>query len=138
MKKAFQHMLHGLGQVNPIHATTMVPVEVKTMKIQAGVQVPRPEELRRHLQHWKRFGRLYFCCIWCSRHGYIPRTGLSWRNRSINYTQRLPIIGTDKAKTTRKWLNRANTNTRTEEHTKIREEAIKVKLWSKLQSTWST
>ncbi|GJT82441.1 hypothetical protein Tco_1056783 [Tanacetum coccineum] len=39
--------------------TTMVPVQVKTMKIQAGVQVSRPGELRRHLQLWKRFGRLY-------------------------------------------------------------------------------
>ncbi|GKB85067.1 hypothetical protein Tco_0957339 [Tanacetum coccineum] len=38
--------------------TTMVPVQVKTMKIQAGVQVSRPGELRRHLQLWKRFGRL--------------------------------------------------------------------------------
>ncbi|GJZ49480.1 hypothetical protein Tco_0603670 [Tanacetum coccineum] len=37
--------------------TTMVPVQVKTMKIQAGVQVSRPGELRRHLQLWKRFGR---------------------------------------------------------------------------------
>ncbi|GKC18867.1 hypothetical protein Tco_1021017 [Tanacetum coccineum] len=39
--------------------TTMVPVQVKTMKIQAGVQVSRQGELRRHLQLWKRFGRLY-------------------------------------------------------------------------------
>nr|GEW23723.1 hypothetical protein [Tanacetum cinerariifolium] len=30
------------------------------MKIQAGVQVSRPGELRRHLQLWKPFGRLYF------------------------------------------------------------------------------
>ncbi|GJW47403.1 hypothetical protein Tco_0079049 [Tanacetum coccineum] len=37
-----------------------VPPELKTLKIQAGVQVSRPEEVRRHLQHWKRFGRLYF------------------------------------------------------------------------------
>ncbi|GJS74331.1 hypothetical protein Tco_0707172 [Tanacetum coccineum] len=39
--------------------TTMVPEEVKTMKIQAGIQVSRPRELRRQLQLWKRFGRLY-------------------------------------------------------------------------------
>ncbi|GJT30299.1 hypothetical protein Tco_0910574 [Tanacetum coccineum] len=39
--------------------TTMVPEQVKTMKIQAGVQGSRPKELRRHLQLWKRFGRLY-------------------------------------------------------------------------------
>ncbi|GJZ71492.1 ribonuclease H-like domain-containing protein [Tanacetum coccineum] len=37
--------------------TTMEPVQVKTLKIQAGVQVSRPEELRRHLQLWKRFER---------------------------------------------------------------------------------
>ncbi|GJV76251.1 hypothetical protein Tco_1507835 [Tanacetum coccineum] len=39
--------------------TTMVPEQVKTMKIQAGIQVSRPGELRRQLQLWKRFGRLY-------------------------------------------------------------------------------
>ncbi|GJX43028.1 hypothetical protein Tco_0259704 [Tanacetum coccineum] len=33
------------------------------MKIQAGVQVLRPGELRRHLQLWKRFRRLYFVVI---------------------------------------------------------------------------
>ncbi|GJX89101.1 hypothetical protein Tco_0341115 [Tanacetum coccineum] len=38
--------------------TTMVPT-VKTMKIQAGIQVSRPGELRRQLQLWKSFGRLY-------------------------------------------------------------------------------
>ncbi|GJU29689.1 hypothetical protein Tco_1173278 [Tanacetum coccineum] len=49
-----------LGVVNPqLMHTTMVPEQVKTMKIQAGIQVSRPRELRRHLQLWKRFGRLY-------------------------------------------------------------------------------
>ncbi|GJY93386.1 hypothetical protein Tco_0509168 [Tanacetum coccineum] len=33
--------------------------QVKTMKIQAGIQVSRPRELTRQLQLWKRFGRLY-------------------------------------------------------------------------------
>nr|GEW64446.1 hypothetical protein [Tanacetum cinerariifolium] len=33
------------------------------MKNQAEVQVSRPEELRRRLQLWKRFGRLYFVVI---------------------------------------------------------------------------
>ncbi|GJZ89841.1 hypothetical protein Tco_0661768 [Tanacetum coccineum] len=33
------------------------------MKRQAGVQVSRPRELRRHLQLWKYFGRLYFLVI---------------------------------------------------------------------------
>ncbi|GKA48060.1 hypothetical protein Tco_0741018, partial [Tanacetum coccineum] len=37
--------------------------QVKTMKIQARVQVSRPGELRRHLQPWKRFGRHYFIVI---------------------------------------------------------------------------
>ncbi|GJY86432.1 hypothetical protein Tco_0500458 [Tanacetum coccineum] len=32
--------------------TIMVPVQVKTLKIQVGVQVLRPGELRRHLQLW--------------------------------------------------------------------------------------
>ncbi|GJW45643.1 hypothetical protein Tco_0077289 [Tanacetum coccineum] len=39
--------------------TTMVLEQVKTMKIQAGIQVSRPRELTRQLQLWKRFGRLY-------------------------------------------------------------------------------
>ncbi|GJV12427.1 hypothetical protein Tco_1353968 [Tanacetum coccineum] len=39
--------------------TTMVLEQVKTRKIQAGIQVSRPGELRRQLQLWKRFGRLY-------------------------------------------------------------------------------
>ncbi|GJR68560.1 hypothetical protein Tco_0014625 [Tanacetum coccineum] len=43
--------------------TTMVPVQVKTLKIQTGVQVSRPGELRRHLQLWKCFGRLYYVVI---------------------------------------------------------------------------
>ncbi|GJZ32100.1 hypothetical protein Tco_0577536 [Tanacetum coccineum] len=43
--------------------TTMVSEQVKIMKIQAGVQVSRPGELRRHLQLWKCFGRLYFVVI---------------------------------------------------------------------------
>ncbi|GJS32330.1 hypothetical protein Tco_0530712 [Tanacetum coccineum] len=41
--------------------TLMVHVQVNTLKIQVGVQVSRPGELRRHLQLWKRFGR--FICI---------------------------------------------------------------------------
>ncbi|GJU47429.1 hypothetical protein Tco_1204695 [Tanacetum coccineum] len=43
--------------------TTMVPERVKIMKIQAGVQVSRQGELRRHLQLWKCFGKLYFIVI---------------------------------------------------------------------------
>nr|GEU36014.1 hypothetical protein [Tanacetum cinerariifolium] len=37
--------------------------QVKTMNIQAGIQVLRPGELRRHLQLWKCFGRLYYVVI---------------------------------------------------------------------------
>nr|GEX42379.1 hypothetical protein [Tanacetum cinerariifolium] len=40
--------------------TTMVSEQVKTMKIQAGTQVSRSEELRRHLQLWKRFESALF------------------------------------------------------------------------------
>nr|GEU56041.1 hypothetical protein [Tanacetum cinerariifolium] len=39
--------------------TAMIPEQVKTMKIQAGIQVSRPRDLRRQLQLWKRFGRLH-------------------------------------------------------------------------------
>ncbi|GJS84574.1 zinc finger, CCHC-type containing protein [Tanacetum coccineum] len=39
--------------------TTMVPEQVKTIKIQDGIQISRPRELTRQLQPWKRFGRLY-------------------------------------------------------------------------------
>ncbi|GKA27311.1 hypothetical protein Tco_0713479 [Tanacetum coccineum] len=38
------------GKLIQLMHTTMVPVQVKTLKIQAGVQVSRPGELRRHLQ----------------------------------------------------------------------------------------
>ncbi|GJT51782.1 RNA-directed DNA polymerase, eukaryota, reverse transcriptase zinc-binding domain protein [Tanacetum coccineum] len=51
------------GKLIQLMHTTMVPEQVKTMKIQAGVQVSRPGELRRHLQLWKCFGRLYFVVI---------------------------------------------------------------------------
>ncbi|GJR67949.1 hypothetical protein Tco_0014014 [Tanacetum coccineum] len=41
------------GKLIQFMHTTMVPVQVKKMKIQAGVQVSRPGELRRQLQLWK-------------------------------------------------------------------------------------
>nr|GEV85673.1 retrovirus-related Pol polyprotein from transposon TNT 1-94 [Tanacetum cinerariifolium] len=47
------------GKLIQLMHTTMVPEQVKTMKIQAGIQVSRPKEFRRQLQLWKRFGRLY-------------------------------------------------------------------------------
>nr|GEY37850.1 retrovirus-related Pol polyprotein from transposon TNT 1-94 [Tanacetum cinerariifolium] len=55
--------------------TVMVPEQVKTMKIQAGIQVSRTRELRRQLQLLKRFGRLYLIVfvlvrniVSCSQH----------------------------------------------------------------------
>ncbi|GJT74962.1 hypothetical protein Tco_1041687 [Tanacetum coccineum] len=51
------------GKLIQLMHTKMVPEQVKTMKIQAGVQVSRPGELRRYLQLWKCFGRLYFVVI---------------------------------------------------------------------------
>ncbi|GJV60042.1 hypothetical protein Tco_1466142 [Tanacetum coccineum] len=47
------------GKLIQLMHTTMVQEQVKTMKIQAGIQVLRRGELRRQLQLWKRFGRLY-------------------------------------------------------------------------------
>ncbi|GJW29629.1 hypothetical protein Tco_0046504 [Tanacetum coccineum] len=41
------------GKLIQFMHTTMVPVQVKTMKIQAGIQVSRPRELTRQLQLWK-------------------------------------------------------------------------------------
>ncbi|GJQ93327.1 hypothetical protein Tco_0004466 [Tanacetum coccineum] len=38
------------GKLIQFMHTTMVPVQVKTMKIQAGIQVSRPRELTRQLQ----------------------------------------------------------------------------------------
>ncbi|GKA49989.1 hypothetical protein Tco_0743062 [Tanacetum coccineum] len=45
MKKAFKDMLHELGgKLIQLMYTTMVPEQVKTKKIQAGVQVSRLED----------------------------------------------------------------------------------------------
>ncbi|GKB00390.1 hypothetical protein Tco_0828383 [Tanacetum coccineum] len=41
------------GSLIQLMQTTMVPEQVKTMKIQAGIQVSRPGELKRQLQLWK-------------------------------------------------------------------------------------
>ncbi|GKA88817.1 hypothetical protein Tco_0810629 [Tanacetum coccineum] len=51
------------GKLIQFMHTTMVPEQVKTMKTQAGVQVSRPGELKRHLQLRKCFGRHYFIVI---------------------------------------------------------------------------
>ncbi|GJS38213.1 hypothetical protein Tco_0563256 [Tanacetum coccineum] len=51
------------GKLIQLMHTTMVQEQVKTMKIQAGIQVLRRGELRRQLQLWKRFGRLYYVVI---------------------------------------------------------------------------
>ncbi|GJV53384.1 hypothetical protein Tco_1449125 [Tanacetum coccineum] len=49
------------GKLIQFMHTTMVPVQVKTMKIQAGVQVSRQGELRRHLQLWKQ--KIVLCSL---------------------------------------------------------------------------
>ncbi|GJV90526.1 hypothetical protein Tco_1538339 [Tanacetum coccineum] len=59
--------------------TTMVPEQVKTMKIQAGIQVSRPGELKRQLQLWKRFGRLYSIVFVLVRNISRRPYALSWK-----------------------------------------------------------
>ncbi|GJW63496.1 retrovirus-related pol polyprotein from transposon TNT 1-94 [Tanacetum coccineum] len=66
--------------------TTMVPEQVKTMKIQAGVQVSRPGELKRHLQLWKRFGRHYFIVIVLVRNFVFSEIGYSWKPTGRTFT----------------------------------------------------
>ncbi|GKG03458.1 hypothetical protein Tco_0311094 [Tanacetum coccineum] len=51
------------GKLIEFMHTTIVPVQVKTMKIQAGIQVSRPRELIRQLQLWKRFGRFVLVLV---------------------------------------------------------------------------
>ncbi|GJX12518.1 hypothetical protein Tco_0204276 [Tanacetum coccineum] len=51
------------GKLIQFMHTTMVPVQVKTMKIQAGIQVSRPRELTRQLQLWKTLFLLYLYLI---------------------------------------------------------------------------
>ncbi|GKA68647.1 retrovirus-related pol polyprotein from transposon TNT 1-94 [Tanacetum coccineum] len=68
-----------LGNLIQLMHTTMVPEQVKTMKIQAGVQVSKPGELRRHLQLWKRFGRHYFIVIVLVRNIVFSEIRYSWK-----------------------------------------------------------
>ncbi|GJZ80031.1 hypothetical protein Tco_0644868 [Tanacetum coccineum] len=49
-RKLFKTCCMDWGKLIQLIHITMVPEQVKTMKIQDGVQVSRPEELRRHLQ----------------------------------------------------------------------------------------
>nr|GEW63407.1 hypothetical protein [Tanacetum cinerariifolium] len=51
------------GKLIQLMHTAMVPEQVKTIKIQAGIQVSRPRDLRRQLQLWKRFGRLHLLVL---------------------------------------------------------------------------
>nr|GEU69556.1 reverse transcriptase domain-containing protein [Tanacetum cinerariifolium] len=46
MKKAFKDMLHRLGEVIQLMHITVVPEQVKPLKIQAGVQVSIPEDTK--------------------------------------------------------------------------------------------
>ncbi|GJS07997.1 hypothetical protein Tco_0364793 [Tanacetum coccineum] len=64
MKNCFQdHAVMDWGKLINSFILQRFAEQVKTMKIQAGVQVSRPGELKRHLQLWKCFGRLYFVVI---------------------------------------------------------------------------
>ncbi|GKB84800.1 hypothetical protein Tco_0957072, partial [Tanacetum coccineum] len=47
------------GEVNPTHAYYNASRTITAMKELNEIQVSRPRELRRQLQLWKRFGRLY-------------------------------------------------------------------------------
>ncbi|GJT69451.1 hypothetical protein Tco_1028737 [Tanacetum coccineum] len=70
--------------------TTMVPEQVKTMKIQAGIQVSRPGELKRQLQLWKRFGRLYLIVFVLVRNirrdAFVRFVLLRWKGWDDVYT----------------------------------------------------
>nr|GEU77572.1 hypothetical protein [Tanacetum cinerariifolium] len=59
MKKAFQVMLHELGEVNPTHAYCNGFRTSKDNEDPSWNTSLRPRELRRQLQLWKRFGRLH-------------------------------------------------------------------------------
>ncbi|GJU97899.1 retrovirus-related pol polyprotein from transposon TNT 1-94 [Tanacetum coccineum] len=96
--------------------TTMVPEQVKTMKIQAGVQVSRPGELRRHLQLWKCFGRLYFVVIildrnivsnsvWCD-----PIVAITYDVNSISCRQSAILLQTSQLRNSSKPRQQATIN----------------------------
>ncbi|GKA68648.1 retrovirus-related pol polyprotein from transposon TNT 1-94 [Tanacetum coccineum] len=53
---------------------------------QAGVQVSRPGELKRHLQLWKRFGRHYFIVIVLVRNIVFSEIGYSWKPTGRTFT----------------------------------------------------
>ncbi|GJY85445.1 putative reverse transcriptase domain-containing protein [Tanacetum coccineum] len=72
--------------------TTMVPEQVKTMKIQAGIQVSRPRELTRQLQLWKRFGRLYLIVFVLVRNINQSINNTTCRSAAaVPNTQRAPL-----------------------------------------------
>ncbi|GJV76784.1 hypothetical protein Tco_1508368 [Tanacetum coccineum] len=52
------------GKLIQFMHTTMVPVQVKTMKIQAGIQVSRPRELTRTTSAWKCLGDFFY--VYCT------------------------------------------------------------------------
>ncbi|GKA17570.1 G-type lectin S-receptor-like serine/threonine-protein kinase [Tanacetum coccineum] len=70
--------------------TTMVPVQVKTLKIQAGVQVSRQGELGRHLQLWKTLFVLYLYMIGTLKFIHTLLTNqIVYVRRSIDQTCRI-------------------------------------------------
>ncbi|GJZ35441.1 hypothetical protein Tco_0581258 [Tanacetum coccineum] len=57
------------------------------MKIQARIQVSRPRELRRQLQLWKRFGRLYLIVFVLVRNVEVIKNGNKVLKRTVRETE---------------------------------------------------
>ncbi|GKA80834.1 retrovirus-related pol polyprotein from transposon TNT 1-94 [Tanacetum coccineum] len=74
-----------MGKLIQFMHTTMVPIQVKTMKIQAEVQVSRPGELRRHLQLWKTLFMLYLYKIGTLKASEVAEAVFCYRRDSCKY-----------------------------------------------------
>ncbi|GJY31931.1 hypothetical protein Tco_0415426 [Tanacetum coccineum] len=64
-RKLLNDMLHELGEVNLTHANyngSRISKDTEDPSWSTSVKTRRQ---RRHLQHWKRFGRLYFV-VFCT------------------------------------------------------------------------
>ncbi|GKB30027.1 retrovirus-related pol polyprotein from transposon TNT 1-94, partial [Tanacetum coccineum] len=84
MKKAFQDMLHVGGKLIQHMHITIVPEQVKTKRIQVGVQVMKTRRQRRHPQHYKHLGRLYFVIFVLVRNIFDPK---SYEDVFLGYSQ---------------------------------------------------
>nr|GEW63061.1 hypothetical protein [Tanacetum cinerariifolium] len=71
--------------------TAMVPQQVKTMKIQAGIQVLRTREPKRQLQLWKCFGRLYLIVFVLVRNIVKEEADELYRDVDINQGRGLQV-----------------------------------------------